>query len=217
MSNFQELLMTLQYARGGSKLAELAEIYGARQGAEPPLWEQRISAILAKWVPRLGQIGLELSNLEVSKAFQDAMRPPIYDTLGYPDVGPLVDGKDIETEEHRNRFDLHQASHSSKIHTGALRGLSSMTTIGLFHATTDLHLGKATETELYKMLAHDAYRDLDPELKVLADKGFAAVANLNANLNKILSPPFKVMLPSACLHSACLLFKLRCLLFNGLA
>ena len=109
---------------------------------------------------------------------------------GYPDVGVLVDGKDILCETIRNSFDVQKQQHSSKMKASAFRGLSAMTPMGLHIGVTDLFLARASEQHLCRHLADECFQDLPSYVKIFADRGFANCQAYNPNLNAILSPAF---------------------------
>ena len=78
------------------------------------MWGQRIDDAMARWVPRLGVVGIYLSNLPTDKEFIRSTLPEVFHDLNYSDVGVLFDGRDIKAEVPRS-FDLHKNMFSSKI------------------------------------------------------------------------------------------------------
>ena len=112
MSDFQQFLVTAAYLRCCVDRAVLADWFAP--GGEDGMWGQRIDDALARWVPRLGVVGLYLSNLPTDKEFIRSTLPEVFHDLNYSDVGVLFDGRDIKAEVPRS-FDLHQNMFSSKI------------------------------------------------------------------------------------------------------
>ena len=91
-----------------------ADTSADRDVAPDRIVQQRIDDALARWVPRLGVVGLYLSNLPTAKEFIRSTLPDIFRDLDYADVGVLFDGRDIKAEVPRS-FDLHKNMFSSKI------------------------------------------------------------------------------------------------------
>ena len=112
MSDFQQFLVTAAYLRCCVDRAVLADWFAP--GGEDGMWGQRIDDALARWVPRLGVVGLYLSNLPTDKEFIRSTLPEVFHDLNYSDVGVLFDGRDIKAEVPRS-FDLHKNMFSSKI------------------------------------------------------------------------------------------------------
>ena len=189
MSDFQQFLVVLCYLRGRVDRKILTEMFSPNAVG---MWSQRIDDAISRWAPRLGQVGLELSNLPTDAQFIRDTLPEIFHTLGYPDVGVLFDGRDIKTEVFRRLgYDLQKSFFSSKLEHEAVRGITACLPWGLITATTDLYGARASESLLLGILAADAFADLDPSLYALVDKGFAHCATLFPQLNKVIAPAFK--------------------------
>jgi len=134
--------LTLAYMRlhRDLEVAALAIFWGVSE------WVVR--GCVSYWVPRIGRIGLFLSDLDVTPEFMTAAMPRAFVDAGMGTVAAMVDGKDFETETPRQEPQLARQMYSDKSHAPAFRQLQWTLPCGLGIYASPACLGRASETAI---------------------------------------------------------------------
>jgi hypothetical protein len=143
-TSFEKSLLTRIHFRKGFEIETLALMFGRDRTT--------LSKYVAKWAPRWGVAGEDLSILDLTEDILARLLPLDFKRWKHmKDIGALVDGKDFLSWTLRKHSGLSRAMYSDKSHHSALRVLSWILPCGLNFEHTWLFLGRATEPALVSL------------------------------------------------------------------
>lgn len=184
LTDFEQVLLTLLAVRKTRTEAELA-LYVDRS-------PQRLHQVLDVWIPKFGDIGDMLCNLDdMPVAYVEEAMPHAFIRAGGTrrKTFTIGDGKDILTDATRVCNVTNRLQQSSKMKAAAARGMSWMLAGGLYHIVSHLFFSRADEMKL--MRAHAArFHVVPPGWCLMYDRAGAKAQTMLPNLNYVSSPAF---------------------------
>lgn len=105
------------------------------------LWNRSdtmINDYIGEWAPCLGWAGQQVSLLDLDPGFFNKVYPDIYKKKKVEEVGALVDGKIIQTEEPRNSNIMKRMMYSNKTHSTGVLYIDWILPCGLSFFSTPL-------------------------------------------------------------------------------
>lgn len=142
ISEFEKSMITKMFFRKGLEFELIGYIWG----------RTNIGRYVRSWAPLWGEVGADLSILDINETILIALTPEDYINGCTDKICGLVDGKDFKTETIRIHSGITRASHSNKVNCSALRVLSWILNNGLNVERSEPYLGRASETHIVQVL-----------------------------------------------------------------
>ncbi len=184
LTDFEKALLTLLTMRKARTEAELA-LYVDRS-------RPRLHQILDEWIPKFGEIGDMLCNLDdMPIEYVAQALPHAFIRAGGQRAKTFTigDGKDILTDATRVDNVTNRLQQSSKMKAAAARGMSWMLACGLYHIVSHLFFSRVDEMKLMRAHAH-RFAVVPPGWCLLYDRAGAKAQTMLPNLNYVSSPAF---------------------------
>ena len=132
---------------------------------------------------------MQLSRLDISKEYLDAVCPAVYKSSGLSNVASLADGKDFLIHTPRKRTVLTRACRSDKMKASAVRCITWTTPHGLCFEHTDLVLARFSENGLVELWGPRLAK-IPLGMEGLDDRGFKDTGRFYPNFNVQMTPAF---------------------------
>ena len=184
LTDFEQALLTLLVMRKARTEAELA-LYVDRS-------RSHLHRILDEWLPKFGEIGDMLCNLDdMPVEIVAEMMPHAFIRAGgvRAKTFTIGDGKDILTDATRVCNVTNRLQQSSKMKAAAARGMSWMLSGGLYHIVLHLFFSRTDEMKLMRAHAH-RFHVVPPGWSLMYDRAGAKAQTMLPNLNYVSSPAF---------------------------
>jgi len=144
MTPFEQFLITTMYMHTDSEQKHLGRIWGV----EP----RSIGRYLDAWAPLIGDVGQQISILDVDVEWCMYEQPLEYDQADAHTVAAVADGKDFESETIRILSAVRKLLFSDKTGGSAVRCMTFSSKIGAVVDHSGLFCGRVSETALVKAM-----------------------------------------------------------------
>lgn len=149
----------------------------------------QVSRYIDEWAPLWGELGEDLSQLNVSVEYAAEVYPDIYTRNGYKNVFGIVDGKDFMSENCASNSAIGRAMYSNKTGMSSFRVVTWTMPDGTAFLHSPLFLGRLSEKRIMELM--EPLTDVFPAGWCnLGDRGFAKMEMFFKNFNLMLTPKF---------------------------